>query len=113
MGKFVITKKISGQYHFDLKAANGETILTSQNYTSKANCENGMDSVAVNSLNDSSFERIETEGGKFYFNLKAANGEIIGTSELYPSKAGMEKGIALVRVNAQEAVVEDMSVERN
>lgn len=110
MGKFVITKRTTGDYHFDLKAANGQTILSSQGYTTKASCENGLESVSVNSMSDNSFERHETEGGKFYFKLKAANGQIIGTSELYESEAGMENGIASVRVNAPEAIVEDMSV---
>lgn len=107
MGTFVITKKTTGDYHFDLKAANGQTILTSQNYTSRASCENGLESVSINAENDENFERHETEGGKFYFKLKAANGQVIGDSELYESEAGMENGIASVRVNAPEAKIVD------
>lgn len=47
--------------------------------------------------------------GKFHFNLQAANGEIIATSELYESKASAEKGIESVRVNAPRAALDDRS----
>jgi uncharacterized protein YegP (UPF0339 family) len=47
-GKFEIKKGSSGQYHFDLKAANGETIATSESYTTKAAAKNGIDSVKGN-----------------------------------------------------------------
>lgn len=38
--------------------------------------------------------------GQFYFVLKAANGEIIATSEMYKSKQSAEGGIASVKANA-------------
>lgn len=38
--------------------------------------------------------------GKFYFNLIAANGQVIATSEMYDTHAAMIKGIASVRKNA-------------
>ena len=47
--------------------------------------------------------------GKFHFNLQAANGEIIATSELYETKASAEKGIESVRMNAQRAEIDDRS----
>lgn len=47
-GRFVIKKKASGKYHFVLKAANGEIIATSEEYTSKASAKNGIESVKAN-----------------------------------------------------------------
>ena len=47
MGKFVIKKTDAG-YHFVLKAGNGEVIATSQVYTSKESCKNGIESVKEN-----------------------------------------------------------------
>ena len=47
--------------------------------------------------------------GKYHFNLQAANGEIIATSELYESKASAEKGIESVRANAPRAALDDRS----
>ena len=44
-GKFEIFVDSSGEYRFRLKAPNGETIAASQGYTTKANCENGIESV--------------------------------------------------------------------
>lgn len=47
-GKFVVTKGKNGQYHFNLKAGNGETIATSESYKSKAAALNGIASVKTN-----------------------------------------------------------------
>ena len=45
------------------------------------------------------------------FNLKAGNGEIIATSEVYNSKASCLNGIDSVQRNAPDAAVEDQTVE--
>ena len=45
------------------------------------------------------------------FNLKANNGEIIATSEIYNSKASCLNGIESVRKNAPIAPIEDQTVE--
>lgn len=47
-GKFVLTKTGPGKYHFVLKAGNGETIATSESYTTKAAAKNGIESVKEN-----------------------------------------------------------------
>lgn len=106
MGKFVISKRTNGEFQFNLKADNGQVILTSEGYTTKANCENGIESVKKNSQNDASFDRKKSSNAKHYFNLKAANSQIIGTSEMYESNASMETGIASVKKNALAATVE-------
>ncbi len=49
------------------------------------------------------------DNGKYHFDLRAANGEIIATSELYDNKASAEKGIESVRMNAQRAELDDRS----
>jgi uncharacterized protein YegP (UPF0339 family) len=93
MGKFVITKRTNGEFQFNLKAGNGQTILASEGYTTKTNCENGIASVRTNSKDDSKFDRKTSTNGKPYFNLKATNGQIIGKSEMYESEASRDKGI--------------------
>ena len=45
------------------------------------------------------------------FNLKARNGEIVATSEVYNTRASCLKGIESVRRNAPVAAVEDQTVE--
>lgn len=110
MGKFVITQSTkNNDYYFNLKAGNGEIILTSQGYSTKANCENGIESVKKNSQIAERFESKEAKDGQFYFNLKATNGQIIGSSEMYKAKAGRDNGIASVTKNAADATVEDLS----
>jgi uncharacterized protein YegP (UPF0339 family) len=110
MGKFVITKRANGEYQFNLKAGNGQTILSSEGYSSKSNCENGIASVRKNSGDDSRFERKTSANGKPYFSLKATNGQIIGSSEMYESEASRDKGIESVKANAAEATVDDQTV---
>jgi uncharacterized protein YegP (UPF0339 family) len=107
MSKFVISKRTNDEYQFNLKAQNGQVILTSQGYTTKASCENGIESVRTNSLEDKNFERNKSFNNKDYFNLRAGNNQIIGTSEMYENTTGMETGIASVMKNASDATIED------
>ncbi|UUC43844.1 YegP family protein [Flavobacterium cerinum] len=109
MGKFVITKRKNDEFQFDLKAGNGQTILTSEGYTAKAGCTNGIESVRKNAQLDERFERKTSSNGKPFFNLKASNGQIIGTSEMYESVAARDNGIESVKKNAPDATVEDLS----
>ncbi|HLV62683.1 YegP family protein [Galbibacter sp.] len=109
MGKFEINVDKGGKYRFNLKASNGQVILSSQGYTTKSACENGIESVKTNSQNDDLFERLEAKDGSPYFNLKASNGQVIGNSEMYSSSSAMENGIASVKSNAPSADVVDNS----
>lgn len=105
MGKFVIKTATNGQHYFNLKAGNGQTILSSEMYTTKAACTNGIESVKRNASIDARYERKKSTNGKHYFNLKASNGQVIGNSELYETSGGMEAGIASVKANAGDASV--------
>jgi uncharacterized protein YegP (UPF0339 family) len=107
MSKFVISKRTNEEFQFNLKADNGQVILTSQGYTTKSSCENGIESVRTNSVSDENFDRNKSTNNKDYFNLKAGNHQIIGTSEMYESASGMETGIASVMKNASLATIED------
>ena len=109
MGKFVITTRTNGEFQFNLKAGNGQTILNSEGYASKASCENGIESVKRNAQDDARFDRKESANGKPYFNLKATNGQIIGGSEMYESVAARENGIESVKKNAPDATVDDQT----
>lgn len=119
MGKFVIREVPSG-IKFDLLAGNGQVIATSEVYTTRAACENGIESVRKNAaaanLEDQTVENFETvthpkfemyedKGGEFRFRLKARNGEVIATSEGYKAKASCENGIESVRKNAPGAEI--------
>lgn len=112
MGKFVITKRTNGEFQFNLKADNGQTILSSEGYSSKANCDNGIESVRKNSQDDTKFDSKTSSNGKYYFNLKATNGQIIGTSEMYESASGRDNGIDSVKNNAPGATVDDQTAAK-
>lgn len=104
MAKFEIKTDKAGEFRFNLKAGNGQVILSSEGYKAKASCMNGIESVRTNSQTDERFERKQTATGH-RFNLKATNGQVIGVSEVYNSVSAMENGIASVRKNAPEADV--------
>ncbi|HMO81084.1 MAG TPA: YegP family protein [Pyrinomonadaceae bacterium] len=106
-GKFEIKTGKNGKTHFNLKAANSKVILTSEKYETRRACENGIASVRKNSQVDARFDRKTAKDGSPYFVLKAANGEIIGKSEMYRTKRSMENGIASVKKNAPDAAVVD------
>ncbi|KIA95944.1 hypothetical protein OC25_05210 [Pedobacter kyungheensis] len=109
MGKFVITKRSNGEYQFNLKAGNGQVILASEGYAAKSSCENGIESVKKNAQDDSKFEKKTSSNGKYYFSLKATNGQIIGSSEMYESTAARDNGIESVQKNAPDADTDDQS----
>lgn len=109
MGKFVITLRKNEEYQFSLKAGNGQEILGSEGYKQKSSCVNGIESVKKNSQDDKNFDRKESKNGKWYFNLKATNGQIIGTSEMYESSSSMENGIKSVATNAPDAPTDDQT----
>ncbi len=106
MGKFVITKRKNGEFQFNLKAGNGQVILTSEGYTTKPACLNGIASVRQNALELDRFDKKISKDGKRFFNLKAANGQIIGTSEMYESVAARDNGILSVQKNSPDAIIE-------
>lgn len=108
MAKFEVYQDSKKEYRFRLKASNGQKILASEGNTSKAGCMNGIESVRTNSQDDNRFERKKSSNGKHYFNLKATNGQVIGTSEMYEGSSGMENGIVSVKTNAPKAPVEEV-----
>ncbi len=108
-GKFVITKGKDDKFYFNLKAGNGEVILTSQGYKAKADCLNGIESVKKNSQDEARFEVKTSSNDKEYFVLNAANGQVIGKSQMYKSGSGCGNGMKSVTTNAVDATTSDDS----
>ncbi len=104
---FELKQSKDGQYMFNLKAGNGEIILTSELYSVKQSAKQGIESVKANAENDSRYDRKTATNGNAYFTIKAGNGEVIGQSGMYSSVSAMEKGIASVKSNASAATVND------
>ena len=110
MGKFVISKRKNDEFQFNLVAGNGQIILSSEGYVAKSSCENGIASVRKNSQDDTKFEKKSSTNGKAYFNLKATNGQIIGSSQMYESESSRDNGIASIKTNAPDATIDDQTL---
>lgn len=121
MSKFVI-RAVSSGVKFDLKAANGQVILSSEVYGSRAACLRGIGSVrkaapaakiedqtaeGFRSLTNPKFEMYQDKRGEFRFRLKARNGEVIGVSDGYAARSGCRSGIESVKLNAADAEIEE------
>ncbi len=104
-GKFEIKESTSGKFRFNLKASNGQIILSSESYETKQGAEKGIESVRKNATDDNRYERKTAKNDEAFFVLKAGNGEPIGRSETYSSTSAMENGIESVKKNALDAEV--------
>ena len=106
-GKFELKKAKDGQFHFNLLASNGQVILTSEMYESRASALNGIESVRKNAPDDGRFGRLSAKDGSPYFTLKAGNGQVIGQSQMYADAGGRDNGIRSVMENAPGAALDD------
>lgn len=106
---FELSKSSDGQFRFVLKSTEGKTLLSSELYKEKASAKNGIESVQKNAGNDGRYEKKTASNGKLHFNLKASNGQIVGSSPLYADEAARDAAIATVKAEAASAAVTDKS----
>lgn len=95
------------KFYFRLVAGNGQIIMSSQGYATKAAANNGILSVGENATVPERYDRKVATNGKNYFSLKAGNGQIVGDSQMYASAANMEAGIKSVTEHAPIAPTVD------
>jgi len=107
-GWFEIAKNDKGQFSFVLKAANSQVILRSQQYAAKASAQGGIASVQANCALDERYELATASDGRFYFNLKAANSQVVGTSQMYADEGGRKTGIESVKANGASTDVREV-----
>jgi hypothetical protein len=108
-GKYELKTATNGKFHFNLKAGNGQVILSSEMYEAKPAAENGIESVRKNGGDDKNFERKTAANGQFFFTLKAGNGQVIGKSEMYTTEAARDNGIESVKTNCGSETVDVQS----
>lgn len=106
-GWFELNRGASGKFHFVLKAGNAETILSGEHYSAKSSALGGIASVQANCSSDDRFEEKNSSDGKYYFNLKAGNHQVIGTSQMYASAQSRAVGIASVKANGATTIIKD------
>ena len=109
LGYYQLKKVV--KFSFTLKAANNEVILTSQAYETKEAAKAGIASVQTNGPTAERFEKKTSSAKEPYFVLKAANGLIIGTSEMYSSEAARDNGIKSVQTNSPTTEVKDLTAK--
>jgi uncharacterized protein len=108
-GKFELKKSKNDKFYFSLLAGNGQTILQSEMYESKASAQNGIESVKKNAKDDARYGRLNSSKGEPYFVLKAGNHQVIGNSQMYASEKARDNGIESCKTNAPGAAVDDQS----
>jgi hypothetical protein len=106
-GWYEVSKNDQGQFSFVLKAGNQQVVLRSQEYATRASALNGIASVQTNAALDQRYELAVAKDGRPYFNLKAANGQVIGTSQMYASDETRAVGIASVKANGPSTDVRE------
>lgn len=105
MGQFEVLSGGNHQYYYNLKADNGQVILTSHRHATIEGCLRAIDSVKKHSAYDSQFDRKNAMDSKFYFNLKSFSNEIIGVSKMYNSGETRDRDIEAVKKNAQNSEI--------
>lgn len=108
-GWYELTDSPNGQFHFSVKANETETLMSSELYKTRQAAEAGIESVQANCGIESRYEKKSSSNGKFYFNLKAANHQVIGTSHMYSSEALRDSGIELLKANGATETIKDLT----
>ncbi len=109
MAKFEVYQSgKKNEFRFRLKADNGQAILSSEGYSSRAACLNGIASVKKNAGDSARITKTQTPGKMFRFSVIASNKEIIGISQNYKSESGRNNGIESVKRNAAKAEIKDV-----
>ncbi|MDO4683539.1 MAG: YegP family protein [Lautropia sp.] len=103
---FELGKSSDGQFRFSLKHESG-TLLNSELYKAKPSAQSGIASVQSNSANEGRYEKKASSNGKHYFNLKASNGQVIGTSPMYGTEADRDDAIAAVKAGGATTDIRD------
>lgn len=108
--KYEIKRARNQEFYFNLKAPNGEVILTSETYKTRRGAKNGIESVSKHGPDCLRYDMKMNRRKQYYFLLKAPNRKIIGTSEAYTRAAKMEQGILAVMKHAANAKVHDLTM---
>lgn len=105
--KYLITKGGNDEFYFNLTAKNGQVVLTSEGYSAKSGCKNGIESVRKNSPSEANYQVKQAKDGRHFFNLLAANKQVIGSSQMYKSTDSCKTGMESVMTNGPVAEIED------
>ena len=106
-GWFELNRNGESQYHFALKAGDGDPILSSKTYQSKVSAQRGIGSVQAHSQSHDRYEKRVSQKNQPYFVLKDTDSQIIGLSQLHSSTAARDADMASVKTYGNTATVKD------
>jgi uncharacterized protein YegP (UPF0339 family) len=107
MGTFVITKRFNDEYKFEYVSRKGKTIVTSDSYELKFECEEAIE-LLKESLLTCVFLRFKTSKGKCFFRVMIGE-KSMAVSRRYTTELLMQKGIAEIIKYAAQSEVLDFS----
>ena len=104
-GGYIVRTTTKKEFRFNLRASNGQVILSSEGYATQANCFTGVTSLREHAEEDHTCERTSSRTGSYHFNLKVTNGQVTGASHSRETSVGMENGIHAVMTHAPAAAM--------
>ena len=106
--KIVLRKSLTSEpYTFTFLDRKNNSVVRSEGYNVKNSALNDIESIRENCLNDASYEMKQAKNGKFFFNLKAFNDQVVGTSTFYETMDQRTIGIARFKMEAPYAILEE------
>ena len=93
-------------YFFELHASNGEKLLSSEEYTSFAGAQKGIQTHKANILKNN-FRICLTKKGDYIFKLLNGKNSLLCTGENYPTKIRCENAIESTKRFAQTAIIDE------
>lgn len=109
-GKFELKKSANNKFYFTLTAANGQVILAGEMHNDRAGALAAVDEARTRGAEDANYERLVAKDDSPYFLLKAADGRVLGQSQMYSSAAARDEGVKSCLTNAPGAAVDDQTL---
>lgn len=106
---FELHKSKDEQFRFALKTDDGSTLLISEGYGAKASAQSGIAAVRSNCGQDARYEKKTASSGKFFFNLKSGNQQIVASSPMHATEDARDAAIAVVKRDGAMATVNDVT----
>lgn len=112
----LVTKNTSGEieeetYYFELRASNGEKLLSSEEYTSQSGALKGIETHKTN-IEKGNFKITLSKKGDYIFKLLNGKNMLLCTGENYKTQARCESAIESTKRFAKTAVVDDKLHEK-
>ena len=111
MGAFVISQRVSGLYKFEYASRKGKTIITSNDFELRFECEEEIEYLKRH-VEDLVFMRFRSGNGKFFFRVILHEKEI-AKSRKYTTQLLLQKGINEVQKYVSTAEVLDFSLNND